>query len=412
MPKPPFITRVELHNFKSIARCNVELGPLGILVGPNGAGKSNFIDALHLASQSLVRPLSETLRERGGVGEVLRRSGNRPDRFSIKLNFDLPGSLGDGFYFFEIKSQTDSGFEVTKEVCEFNRYDTKKQPFRYEVASGEIVYTNLSNSLPRPLRDRLFLVSASNLDEFHPVYDALTAMRFYQFDPNKFRVPNIVENDAYLHTPDGHNLAGVLGMMEDASPLAFDRVQRYLQVIVPGLKSAKRLMIPETNYESIRFVHEFGDRDSPIRFTSMNMSDGTLRALAILTALLQVRDDETLPVGSGDFPPTMISIEEPETALHPAAAGVLWDALTDGSDRAQILVTTQSPDLLDRDDVPPDSILAVDMDVGKTEIDTIVESSRSLLRDRLTTPGELFRQGRLSPKEPFIYPQMPIRSDS
>ncbi len=409
MPKPPLVTRVGLRNFKSIANCDVELGPLSILVGPNGSGKSNFIDALHLVSQSLVRPLNETLRERGGVGEVLRRSGDHPDRFSIKLDFDLPGNLGDGIYFFEIKLQTDSGFEVTKEVCEFNRHDTNNQPFRYEVASGEIVYTNLSNSLPRPLRDRLFLVSASNLDEFHPVYDALTAMRFYQFDPNKFRVPNIVENDAYLHTPDGHNLASVLGMMEEASPLAFDRVQRYMQVIVPGLKSAKRLLIPETNHELIRFVHEFGDRESPIQFTSMNMSDGTLRALAILTALLQVRGDETLPLGGGNFPPTMISIEEPETALHPAAAGALWDALTDGSERAQILVTTQSPDLLDRKDVPIDAILGVDMVAGKTEIGRIAESSRRLLQERLATPGELLRQRRLSPNEPFIYPQMPIR---
>ena len=42
MPKPPFLHRVKLRNYKSIARCDVELGPLGILVGPNGSGKSNF----------------------------------------------------------------------------------------------------------------------------------------------------------------------------------------------------------------------------------------------------------------------------------------------------------------------------------------------------------------------------------
>ena len=405
MPKPPFIHRVKLRNYKSIARCDVQLGPLGILVGPNGSGKSNFLDALHLASQSLLRPLPETLRERGGVGEVLRRSGDRPDRFSIVLHFDLPGNLGNGFYSFKIKPLANAGFEVTKEVCEVGYRNAPDLPFRYEVNAGEIASANLSIPLPRPSRDRLFLMSASNLEEFRPVYDALTAMRFYQFDPDKFRAPNLTEHDAYLHTPDGHNLASVLGLMEEKSPLIFGRIQRYMQVIVPGLESIKRLKIPETNHELIRFIHEFGVRKSPIHFTSMNMSDGTLRALAILTALLQGSVDDPPPLGGGDFPPTLIGIEEPETALHPAAAGVLWDALADGSDRAQVLVTTQSPDLLDREDVPIDSILAVDMEVGKTEIGPVVERSRSLLAEKLCTPGELLRQSRLSPKDQMMYPQ-------
>ncbi len=42
MSKPPFINRVKLRNYKSIAQCDVSLGPLAILVGPNGSGKSIF----------------------------------------------------------------------------------------------------------------------------------------------------------------------------------------------------------------------------------------------------------------------------------------------------------------------------------------------------------------------------------
>lgn len=44
-----FIKRVVLKNYKSVAVCSVELGPLTFLVGPNGAGKSNFLDALRRA---------------------------------------------------------------------------------------------------------------------------------------------------------------------------------------------------------------------------------------------------------------------------------------------------------------------------------------------------------------------------
>src|SRR5579862_894804 len=42
----PFISRVRLKNYKSIADCDVALGPLTILIGPNASGKSNFLDAL------------------------------------------------------------------------------------------------------------------------------------------------------------------------------------------------------------------------------------------------------------------------------------------------------------------------------------------------------------------------------
>ena len=408
MPKPPFITRVKLRNYKSIAQCEVDLGPLAILVGPNGAGKSNFIDAIRMASQSLVRPLSETVRERGGFPEILHRPGASHNRFEISVGFELPGKLGRGLYEFEVNFSGDMGVEVAREICEVSYADRSNGSARYEVRAGELVSTNRPTPLPRPARDRLFLVSASNLQEFHPVYDALSAMRFYDFAPDVFRVPNLSENDPYLHTPDGHNLASVLGFIEQKSPLVFDRINRYLRAIVPGLENVDRLSIPEVNRDVIRFTHRFGDRQSRVRFTAANMSDGTLRTLAILTALLQVSMDDSPPLSGGNFPPTLIGIEEPETALHPAAAGVLWDALTDGSERTQVLVSTQSPDLLDHKDIPIDSILAVNMEAGKTDIGPIFESSRNLIIERLATPGELLRQDMLSPTDRIFHPQCPL----
>ena len=90
--------------------------------------------------------------------------------------------------------------------------------------------------------------------------------------------------------------------------------------------------------------------------------------------------------------------------MHPAAAGILWDAIDDAQARAQVLVTTHSADLLDRSDIPIKSILATDIDAGNTKIGPIVESSRKLLQERLCTPGELLRQRRLSPTPPFVAP--------
>ena len=177
--------------------------------------------------------------------------------------------------------------------------------------------------------------------------------------------------------------------MEQNTPRTFERVQRYMKAIVPGLEQVGRIEIPVAELETIKFTQQITDWDSPLQFTAINMSDGTLRALAVLTALLQ----------GGDSPPTLIELEEPEGALHPAAAGVLWNALNAGADRTQVLVATHSPDLLDRKDVPSDAILAVHMEAGETQIGPIVESSRQLLQDRLMSAGDLLRQSRLTPSE-------------
>src|SRR5436853_1945700 len=84
-----FLTRVLLENYKSIARCDVTLGPLTFLVGPNGSGKSNFLDALRLVSESLRSSLDHALRDRGGIKEVRLRSGGHPTHFGLRLEFRL-----------------------------------------------------------------------------------------------------------------------------------------------------------------------------------------------------------------------------------------------------------------------------------------------------------------------------------
>ena len=109
-------------------------------------------------------------------------------------------------------------------------------------------------------------------------------------------------------------------------------------------------------------------------------------------------------VGSGESKRRLVGIEEPEAALHPAAAGVLVDALQDAAEHAQILVTSHSPDLLDNHDIPDESILAVVAEYGgtrfgprRTKIGSIDQAGRAALRDRLFTAGEFLRMDQLRP---------------
>ena len=142
--------------------------------------------------------------------------------------------------------------------------------------------------------------------------------------------------------------------------------------------------------ETLVFRQEVRGAKDPWRFPATNMSDGTLRALGVLAALFQ-----GFAMDGAD--PRLVGIEEPEIALHPAAAGVLVDGIRDAAERAQVLVTSHSPDLLDNDEISADSIVAVVLEHGETRIGPLDEVGRSALRKRLYTAGELLRMNQLDP---------------
>ncbi len=117
------------------------------------------------------------------------------------------------------------------------------------------------------------------------------------------------------------------------------------------------------------------------------MSDGTLRALASLTAIFQNVQD-------GDRP-SLVAIEEPETALHPAAMRALVSAFDAATMRTQVLLTTHSPDLLDAEEIKPENVRIVQMIDGQTMIGPIDEASVDIVRRNLDTLGGLERNDSL-----------------
>jgi len=377
------ITRVVLKNYKSIATCSVPLRSLVFLVGQNGSGKSNFMDALRLVSESLNTSLDHALRERGGINEVRRRSAGHPTHFGIRLEFKLPDSTS-GYYAFRVGAKPKGGFEVQREECRI--YALPDDRF-YVVNSGRVEDSN-PTPLPPTADDRLFLVVASSLPEFRPLYDCLTRMGFYNLNPDEIR--DLQPPDAgEVLLRDGRNLASVLSLIGTQSPAAKAQVVELLSKVVPGVVDVTARHVGKK--ETIEFRQKVGENESPWRFMAENMSDGTLRALGVLTALFQSSNGGT----SKKVP--LVGIEEPEVALHPGAAGVLRDGLKAASRNTQVLVTSHSPDLLDDKSISDENILAVTNRNGDTLIGPVDAAGRSAIQDNLFTAGELLRLNQLTP---------------
>jgi predicted ATPase len=367
MTNSPFLTRVVLKNYKSIEACDADLHSLTFLVGANGAGKSNFLDALRFVTDSLRTSLDHALRERGGIQEVRRRTGGHPTHFGIRLEFAVPGGP-TGSYAFRIGAKASGAFEVQHEECVLSGTEALSGDVRFSVPGAAAA------------SDRLYLPDAAA--DFRPVCEALARMGFYSPNPDRIKDLQLPDSGELL-ARDGSNIASVLDRMAKRQPETRSRIEEYLSKIVPGVRGVE--VRPVGPRETLEFRQDVPDSENPWRFLAGSMSDGTLRALAALVALFQ----------SASVP--LAALEEPAATLHPAAAGVLLDALLESSALRQVLVTSHNADLLDSFKLATASVLAVLAENGNTRIGPLDAVGREALEQQLHTAGELLRTDQVRP---------------
>jgi len=359
MSDSTFLKRVEIRNFKSIAHCDVHLGPLNFLVGPNGSGKTNFVDALRFVRDCMTGTLGQaTLQQRG----ITTRAGAS----SIFFGFEVAGEVA-GSYEFELALSHPDGAHLISERCELSGGHS------FELDSGEL---RLRDAPPVAIQhNRPYLTGLSGFPPFDKLYRALASAEFYSPFPKLDIFRDGADETLEVN---GSNVTQVFSSL---TPVAQADVQDCLRLITPGVDSVK--------------IEEFAGRKfllfhvGQAWFLADSMSDGTLMALKLLVALAQPK------VRTGLIP--LVCIEEPETGIHPGAMGVLLDAIREASETAQVIVTSHSPELLDNKHIPADSLLAVVMD-GETRIGPLGEGFRDGIRKRLFTPGELLRSTQIEPE--------------
>jgi predicted ATPase len=217
----------------------------------------------------------------------------------------------------------------------------------------------------------------------------LSRMGFYNLNPDEIRELQPPDTGEVLKR-DGSNLASVLSMMSKENREGFDRLVAFLSKVVPGIQGIDVKHVGRK--ETIEFRQLVGSSKDAWRFMAENMSDGTLRALGVLTALFQSSNR------TGKKTP-FEGIEEPEAVLHPGAAHVLRDGLITTSKTTQIAVTSHSPDLLDDKGILDESILAVVNRNDETKIAALDQAGQSAIRERVYTAGDLLRLNQVKPEE-------------
>lgn len=378
----PRLTRMTVSNYRSIGEdVSIDFEPLTVLVGINGSGKSNLLDAPRFIAQALTEGLENAVEERHGFNSMLRDVGG--PRATLRITLELAHADWEAEYSVELgapKKQPDES-SVRSEALQV--IETGSQVRNTLSTNSRGTVSSTWSGLDAPVRDKrsLTLFSVGGDARLEPVVAALRRIETYALFPEELRQPKPPSQRSYL-SKFGDNWPSVVRRVMATSAardlqLSLDRVTGDI-VDLRALRLGAGFLVAEFGHARPNGRTQW--------FDAARESDGTLRVAGILTALVQ---QPAL---------TMIGVEEPEQTVHAGVIPILMDFLREASRSSRVVVTTHSPDLLDL--VPVAAIRVVDRIDGTTRVARLDEGQQTLVKQRLTTAGELLRSQGLIAQEP------------
>lgn len=387
----PILSRLVLQRFRSFPAEQVEFDNPLFLVGQNGSGKSNFADAFAFLAEAMTAPLQAVLDHRGGLSAVAYRSSarGRPSNLGLAVELEnLDDNTPQARYAFQVRALEDYGFEVTRERCIIRRPDGSGDWFdRWKPSRrSSINWKSTAKSLDPVMEpNALALPLVGGDTRFQAVARFLSEMRVYRIEPVVLREMQEPDSGVRLRS-DGSNAASVLREIQRSSPDTWKQILDLLQSIVPGTAGVRHKR--HGNKLTLEFTQDWGN-SKQVKFEAFNMSDGTLRALGLLTAVFQ------------HSAPSLLVIEEPEATIHPGALGSILDLLRHAGRFMQVVVTTHSPDILDAEWIEDCHLRIASWERGATRICQVSPATRVALGEHLMGAGELMRSNALLPADLF-----------
>lgn len=338
------VTRVELSGYRSIAEMDLRLGRVNVLIGPNGAGKSNLLSFLQLVPRLRTRSLRLFVAQAGGADALLHQGSRRTQSMSFRLKTDVDGTL-ETVYGGRLEFAADNSLFFGEERIAGLR-----------AGEGSTTYTSLGTG-----HSESHIEASSKNPSLWPasiIRSWMMRMNFFHFHDTSLTSPlrglGRQEESDYLRS-DGRNLAPYLYRLANSSReedrAAFARIESLTQRIAPYVKSLLPVLaVPELGERSTVRLDWMDVNDC--HFGAHQLSDGTLRALALFTALAQ----------PANCLPGFVIIDEPELGLHPAALALFVDLVRSVSSRCQVILATQAPALLDH--FEPQEVVVVEAPQG------------------------------------------------
>jgi len=324
------LKKLRLDGWKSIKHATLELRRMNVLIGANGAGKSNLISFLRLLHEMTEDRLQLFVGKSGGADSVLHYGAKTTPVLEASLDFETVS--GHGRYLMRLTFAAVDRLVFSEERLEYERPEVIRPEFIEGKGNAESAVNRFASEDNVPARDTHNFLAGCRVYHFHDTSDTA-----------KIRLTGYIQDNRTL-APDGGNLAAFLFALKQVRPHSYRRIVGTIRQVAPFFDDFDLAPL-KVNANSILLDWREKGNDTP--FGPHQLSDGTLRAMALITLLLQ--PEETLP--------SLLVIDEPELGLHPFALGVVASLLKRTSYHCQVIVATQSTTLLDHFD--PQDVLVV-----------------------------------------------------
>ena len=320
------LSNLRANRYRSLSDVDVAFSDLNLFIGANSSGKSTILDALRFLAEAVLQGDFKT--PMFSRGSMIHLAWKGAPATTVDLRVLVSGE--DSSFDWTVRlTRQGYEFEVEEHVYQAR---VGSPPMKLLEASGGSgwwwSYAKGEVGLSQSSTACALAAAAANAS--FPAHDlAQFIARWGFFDPNPFllrRDWNSVESSRFDHY--GRNLAETLYGLD---PDTRQRILEATRAIV-GLPEEIEPRLAEEEDHFYFVQQEAGLR---YRVHQMGVSSGTLRVLALMTALHTSSEAK------------LIGIEEPENYVHPSALSSFIEYLGNVRENTQLVITTHSPLVLD-----------------------------------------------------------------
>lgn len=309
------LKHIKVEGFKSIAKLDLPMENINILIGANGSGKSNLISLFTFLSYLSKGKLRNYIETEGGA----ERFFHFGTKHTSHMMFDLKVGM-NGYHVEFSPNLDDDSLVFNKEYCTI---ETSSKIWRLEPRKGE------SGFIREKVSERGYVEKYT--------HEFLEKCRVYHFHDTgnqaRFKKTNKLVNYHYLEK-DAANIAPFLYHLKnsrmDRYRQSYQQIVSTIQTVAPFFHDFYLEPTGEDGDESILLRWTHTKHDAP--FSANVLSDGTARFICLATLFLQPESHR----------PDTIILDEPELGLHPAALDVLADIIYATAKDTQVICSTQS----------------------------------------------------------------------
>ncbi|MGO8694364.1 MAG: AAA family ATPase [Rectinemataceae bacterium] len=349
------IEKIVFDDWRSFEEASLPIDQLTVLIGANASGKSNALDGIEFLRQSaLGRDFTSIFKGevggRKGLRGGLEWAARKPEkRFSLGVIVQDKVSKERYEYKIAIRAEELRAVVENETLARLRKDGKTTSIFHTDPIEPEtpsivgVLYNGKSGSKQDYARSSSLLSQINKQVSRKEITDAVAAVvkdlaSIFVLDP----VPSLMRGFTPLSEtlePDGSNIAGLVAALAPQEKKRFEgALKKYIKELPErDIVRVFAERVGKLQTDALLYCEErWKDGEAPILVDSRGMSDGTLRFLAIITALM------TRPAGS------LLIIEEIDNGLHPSRSGALMRVLKELSTSREIdiIVTTHNPAFL------------------------------------------------------------------